>query len=136
MTDYLEQLLAFGVGELGDTMGIEITEASPGRVVARMPVAGNRQPYGLLHGGASVVLAETLGSMAAALHGGPEKAPVGIEVSATHHRSATSGYVTGTASAISLGRTLATYEIVVVDDEGRRTCTARLTCLLRDRPGT
>ena len=136
MTDYLGQLLAFGVGELGDTMGIEITEASPGRVVARMPVAGNRQPYGLLHGGASVVLAETLGSMAAALHGGPEKAPVGIEVSATHHRSATSGYVTGTASAISLGRTLATYEIVVVDDEGRRTCTARLTCLLRDRPGT
>jgi len=136
VTDYLEQLLAFGVGELGDTMGIEITEASPGRVVARMPVAGNRQPYGLLHGGASVVLAETLGSMAAALHGGPEKAPVGIEVSATHHRSATSGYVTGTASAISLGRTLATYEIVVVDDEGRRTCTARLTCLLRDRPGT
>jgi len=132
----LGQLLAFGVGELGDTMGIEITEASPGRVVARMPVAGNRQPYGLLHGGASVVLAETLGSMAAALHGGPEKAPVGIEVSATHHRSATSGYVTGTASAISLGRTLATYEIVVVDDEGRRTCTARLTCLLRDRPGT
>ena len=136
MTDYLGQLLAFGVGELGDTMGIEITEASPGRVVARMPVAGNRQPYGLLHGGASVVLAETLGSMAAALHGGPEKAPVGLEVSATHHRSATSGYVTGTASAISLGRTLATYEIVVVDDEGRRTCTARLTCLLRDRPGT
>jgi len=136
VTDYLGQLLAFGVGELGDTMGIEITEASPGRVVARMPVAGNRQPYGLLHGGASVVLAETLGSMAAALHGGPEKAPVGIEVSATHHRSATSGYVTGTASAISLGRTLATYEIVVVDDEGRRTCTARLTCLLRDRPGT
>ena len=136
MTDYLGQLLAFGVGELGDTMGIEITEARPGRVVARMPVAGNRQPYGLLHGGASVVLAETLGSMAAALHGGPEKAPVGIEVSATHHRSATSGYVTGTASAISLGRTLATYEIVVVDDEGRRTCTARLTCLLRDRPGT
>ena len=136
MTDYLGQLLAFGVGELGDTMGIEITEASPGRVVARMPVAGNRQPYGLLHGGASVVLAETLGSMAAALHGGPEKAPVGIEVSATHHRSATSGYVTGTATAISLGRTLATYEIVVVDDEGRRTCTARLTCLLRDRPGT
>jgi len=136
VTDYLGQLLAFGVGELGDTMGIEITEASPGRVVARMPVAGNRQPYGLLHGGASVVLAETLGSMAAALHGGPEKAPVGIEVSATHHRSATSGYVTATASAISLGRTLATYEIVIVDDEGRRTCTARLTCLLRDRPGT
>ena len=131
----MDQLMAFGVGELGDTMGIEITEASPERIVGRMPVAGNRQPYGLLHGGASVVLAETLGSLAAALHGGPEKAPVGIEVSATHHRSATSGSVTATATALSLGRTLATYEIVIVDDEGRRTCTARLTCLLRDRPG-
>jgi uncharacterized protein (TIGR00369 family) len=127
--------MAFGVGELAETMGIEITEASPERLVGRMPVAGNRQPYGLLHGGASVVLAETLGSIAAALHGGPEKAPVGIEISATHHRSATSGHVTGTAAAISLGRTLATYEIVIVDDEGHRTCTARLTCLLRDRPG-
>jgi 1,4-dihydroxy-2-naphthoyl-CoA hydrolase len=135
VTDYLDQLMAYGVGELGETMGIEITEASPERIVGRMPVAGNRQPYGLLHGGASVVLAETLGSMAAALHGGPEKAPVGIEVSATHHRSATSGSVTATATAISLGRTLATYEIVIVDDEGRRTCTVRLTCLLRDRPG-
>jgi len=131
----MDQLMAYGVGELGDTMGIEITEASPERIVGRMPVAGNRQPYGLLHGGASVVLAETLGSTAAALHGGPEKVPVGIEVSATHHRSATSGSVTATATAISLGRTLATYEIVIVDDEGRRTCTARLTCLLRDRPG-
>jgi uncharacterized protein (TIGR00369 family) len=127
--------MAFGVGERAETMGIEITEASPQRLVGRMPVAGNRQPYGLLHGGASVVLAETLGSTAAALHAGPEKAPVGIEISATHHRSATSGHVTGTATAISLGRTLATYEIVIVDDEDRRTCTARLTCLLRDRPG-
>ena len=131
MTDYFEHVMAAGVGELAETMGIEITEATPERLVGTMPVAGNRQPYGLLHGGASVVLAETLGSIAAALHGGPEKSPVGIEVSATHHRSATSGQVTGTATAISLGRTLATYELVIVDDEGRRTCTARLTCLLR-----
>ncbi len=136
MTDYSEQIMAFGLGELADTMGIEILEASASRMVARMPVAGNRQPYGLLHGGASVVLAETLGSMAAALHGGPEKVPVGIEVSAAHHRSATTGQVTAVASAISLGRTLATYEIVLTDDEGNRICTARLTCLLRDRPAT
>ncbi|MDA8434677.1 MAG: hotdog fold thioesterase [Actinomycetales bacterium] len=133
MTDFLEHVMAAGVGELAETMGIEITEATPQRMVGTMPVAGNRQPYGLLHGGANVVLAETLGSIAAALHGGPEKAPVGIEVSATHHRSATSGHVTGTATAISLGRTVASYEILIVDDEGRRTCTARLTCLLRDR---
>jgi uncharacterized protein (TIGR00369 family) len=133
VTDFVEHVMASGAGELADAMGIEITEATPERMVGTMPVAGNRQPYGLLHGGASVVLAETLGSIAAALHAGPEKAPVGIEVSATHHRSATSGKVTGTATAISLGRTVATYEIVIVDDEGRRTCTARLTCLLRDR---
>ena len=136
MTDFVEHVMASGAGELADAMGIEITEATPERRVGTMPVAGNRQPYGLLHGGASVVLAETLGSIAAALHAGPEKAPVGIEVSATHHRSATSGKVTGTATAISLGRTVATYEIVIVDDEGRRTCTARLTCLLRDRPSS
>jgi uncharacterized protein (TIGR00369 family) len=134
VTDYTEQVNAFGIGELAETMGIEIVSASAERMVGRMPVTGNRQPFGLLHGGASVVLAETLGSMAAAIHGGPERVPVGIEISATHHRSATSGYVSAEATAISLGRTLATYEIVIRDDEGRRTCTARLTCLLRDRP--
>jgi len=134
VTDYLEHVLALGSGELAESMGMEITEASPERLVARMPVAGNRQPYGLLHGGASVVLAETLGSLGAALHAGPERIAVGIEISATHHRSATSGHVTGTATPISLGRTLATYEIVIVDDEDRRVCTSRLTCLLRDRP--
>ena len=134
MTDFLDQVAATGLGELAETMGIELREASADRLVGRMPVAGNRQPFGLLHGGASVVLAETLGSIAANMHAGPERVAVGIEVSATHHRSATSGHVTGTATAISLGRTVATYEIVILDDEGRRTCTSRLTCLLRDRP--
>jgi uncharacterized protein (TIGR00369 family) len=135
VTDFADQVMAFGMGELGDTMGIEMLEATPERLVATMPVAGNRQPFGLLHGGASVVLAESLGSIGAALHGGPEKVPVGIEINATHHRSATSGTVTGTATAISLGRTLATYEVVITDEEGRRLCTSRITCLLRDRPG-
>jgi uncharacterized protein (TIGR00369 family) len=134
VTDFLEQVKAMGSGELGERMGIEILEASAERMVGRMPVEGNRQPFGLLHGGANVVLAETLGSVAAALHAGPDRYPVGIEVSATHHRSATSGFVTGEARAITLGRTLATYEIVVTDESGDRTCTARLTCLLRDRP--
>jgi 1,4-dihydroxy-2-naphthoyl-CoA hydrolase len=134
VTDYLEHVMTLGLGELAETMGIEILEAGPDRMVGRMPVHGNRQPFGLLHGGASVVLAETLGSIAAAIHGGPEKVPVGIEISATHHRSATSGHVTAEARAISLGRTLATYEILIEDDDARRVCTARLTCLLRDRP--
>ena len=134
MTEFIDAVTASGLGELAESMGIEIVSASAEHMVGRMPVAGNRQPYGLLHGGASVVLAETLGSIAAALHGGPERVPVGIEISATHHRSATSGHVTAEARAISLGRTLATYEILIVDDEGRRVCTSRLTCLLRDRP--
>jgi len=125
---------AVPLGELAETMGIEILEASAARTVGRMPVAGNRQPFGLLHGGANVVLAESLGSIGAALHGGPERVPVGIEINATHHRSATSGQVTGTATAITLGRTLASYEVVIVDDEGARLCTSRITCLLRDRP--
>jgi uncharacterized protein (TIGR00369 family) len=134
VTDHLEQVAELGLGELATTMGIELTAATGEQVAGRMPVAGNRQPFGLLHGGANVVLAETLGSIAAALHAGPDHYPVGIEVGATHHRAATDGHVHGVATAISAGRTLATYEIVVTDDQGRRTCTARLTCLIRPRP--
>ncbi|MEU6412434.1 hotdog fold thioesterase [Microbispora sp. NPDC046933] len=113
-------------------MGIEILEASAERVVGRMPVEGNTQPFGLLHGGASCVLAETLGSTGAALHAGAGRIAVGIEISATHHRSATSGHVTAVATRVHGGRTLATYEIEITDDLGRRVCTARLTCMLRD----
>jgi uncharacterized protein (TIGR00369 family) len=118
---------------LNEQMGIVVVEASPERVVATMPVEGNTQPYGLLHGGASCVLAEALGSYGAALHarrlfGG---IAVGIEISATHHRSVTSGTVTGVATPVHLGGLLATYEIVITDDQDRRVCTARLTCVLR-----
>jgi uncharacterized protein (TIGR00369 family) len=113
-------------------MGIKITEASAKRAVATMPVAGNTQPYGLLHGGASCVLAETLGSLAAALHAGPDRFTVGIEINATHHRAASSGLVTAVATMVHGGGTLATYDIVISDDRGRRVCTARLSCLLRD----
>jgi 1,4-dihydroxy-2-naphthoyl-CoA hydrolase len=112
-------------------MGIEILEGSPERVVGRMPVEGNTQPYGLLHGGASVVLAETLGSVGSALHAGPSRIAVGLDINATHHRAARSGFVTGTATALSLGNTLACYEVVITDDEDRRVCTCRITCLLR-----
>jgi uncharacterized protein (TIGR00369 family) len=121
---------------LVERMGITIVEASAERVVGTMPVAGNVQPYGLLHGGASCVLAETLGSLGAALHAGLERFTVGIEISATHHRSASSGLVTGVASMLHGGRTVTTYEVVISDDQGRRVCTSRLTCLLSDRfPG-
>ena len=131
----VEELIAFmpeGNGRLNEKMGVELVEVSAERVVATMPVEGNTQPYGLLHGGASVVLAETLGSIGAALHAGPGKAVVGLDINATHHRAARSGLVTGVATPISLGRTLACYEIVVTDDTGARTCTSRITCLIRD----
>jgi 1,4-dihydroxy-2-naphthoyl-CoA hydrolase len=119
---------------LDTKMGVELLEVSPERIVARAPVAGNTQPLGLWHGGASCVLAETLGSIGATAHGLPEKVAVGVDINATHHRPVTSGWVTGTATAIRLGRTIASYEIVITDDAGRRVCTARITCQLIDRP--
>ena len=118
------------MGGLNEKMGIELTEISAERVVGTMPVEGNTQPYGLLHGGASVVLAETLGSVGSAVHAHPDKLSVGIEINATHHRSATSGTVTGVATAIHLGRTMATYEVVITDERGKRVCTSRITCAL------
>jgi 1,4-dihydroxy-2-naphthoyl-CoA hydrolase len=132
----METYLAASKNTLADRMGITILEASAERVVGTMPVAGNIQPYGLLHGGASCVLAETLGSLGSALHGGPDRVTVGIEINATHHRAATTGEVTGVATLLHGGRTVTTYEIVISDAAGRRVCTSRLTCLLIDRvPG-
>jgi 1,4-dihydroxy-2-naphthoyl-CoA hydrolase len=97
-----------------------------------MPVEGNTQPYGLLHGGASAVLAETLGSVGSMLHGGSTKIAVGVDLNCTHHRGARSGLVTGVATPLHRGRSTATYEIVITDEQDKRVCTARLTCLLRD----
>jgi uncharacterized protein (TIGR00369 family) len=133
IADYMDFLMKRGSGELGEKMGIEILEASPDRVVGRMPVEGNRQPIGLLHGGANAVLAEGLGSIASQLHAGLNRTSVGIEISCTHHKSATSGFVTGVATVISRGKTVTCYEIVITTDEGVRTCTARLTCLILDK---
>lgn len=122
-------------GALPERMGIEVLEATPERVVARMPVEGNTQPYGILHGGASVVLAETVGSIGSALHAGTMgKVSVGLDINATHHRAARSGWVTATATPVTLGGTITCYDVVISDEEGRRTCTSRITCLLRDLP--
>lgn len=120
------------MGELNEKLGVVFLEASPERVVATMPVEGNRQPYGLLHGGASVALAESLGSCLAALNCPPERSAVGIDINATHHRSALSGLVTATTTPLNVGRTLVTSETVVRDDQDRRVCTVRLTCMLRE----
>jgi uncharacterized protein (TIGR00369 family) len=129
-----EEFLKFykerGSGALDQKMGIKILEAEPGRIVGTMPVEGNTQPMGLLHGGANVVLAESLGSIGTSLHAGPNRKIVGVDINATHHKSATSGLVTGVATAISLGKTLCSWEIVITNEAGERTCTARITCLI------
>ena len=125
----------FSAGDLGTRMGVRVVEASPERVVGTMPVAGNTQPYGLLHGGASAVLAETLGSVGSMLHGGITKIAVGVDLNCTHHRGVRSGQVTGVATPVHRGRSTATYEIVITDEQDKRVCTARLTCLLRDAQG-
>lgn len=123
------------LGELDKKMGVIIVEQSAQRVIATMPVDGNRQSFGLLHGGASVAFAEALGSWAAVIHARSiGKSAVGLDINATHHASATSGIVTGVATAVRLGRTVTSHEIVVTDDQGRRLCTARITNLLVAQP--
>ncbi|MFF9483134.1 PaaI family thioesterase [Streptomyces sp. NPDC014733] len=124
----------FSAGNLGSRMGVQVLAAGPDRVVGTMPVEGNTQPYGLLHGGASAVLAETLGSVGAMLHGGPSKLAVGVDLNCTHHRGVRSGLVTGVATPVHRGRSTATYEVVISDEADKRVCTARLTCMLRDAP--
>jgi uncharacterized protein (TIGR00369 family) len=122
-------------GTLLDLMGIVLTEATPERIVGTMPVKGNVQPYGLLHGGASCVLAETLGSIGSALHAANfDKVAVGVDINATHHRAVRDGIVTGVAKPIYLGRTTTSYEIVITDERDKRVCTARITCQLIQAP--
>ena len=130
----VEQVNAMAVGTLHERMGVTFTEISLSRAVATMPVAGNTQPYGLLHGGASVVLAEGVGSFLAVVLAGPGRAAVGVDINATHHRPVMSGTVTAVATPIAVGRTTASIEIVLTDEEGRRTCTCRFTAQLRDAP--
>ncbi|MFZ4065331.1 MAG: PaaI family thioesterase [Rhodoluna sp.] len=121
-----------GLGELAEKMGIEILELTPTYGVATMPAEGNRQPLGIVHGGAYVVLAETLGSMCATLAAGVGRHAVGIEINASHTKSAKGGVVTATARAVNVGRNLATHEIAVEDEEGNRLSTIRITNFLRD----
>lgn len=130
----LEWATARGMGALAEKMGIEFTEFSVERSVGTMPVEGNTQPVGLVHGGAYVVLGESLGSMAANLHAGPGRLAVGVDINATHTRSATSGTVTGVCTPIHLGRSITVHEIVISDDQGRRCSTIRITNMIKDLP--
>ena len=121
-----------GVGELADSMGIKILELSAESGIATMPAEGNRQPLGIVHGGAYVVLAETLGSMCAYVAAGEGRHAVGIEINASHTRSCTSGLITATAKAVNIGKNLTTHEVVVTDENGTRLSTVRITNFLRD----
>jgi 1,4-dihydroxy-2-naphthoyl-CoA hydrolase len=125
-----------GMGALNHKLGVTVLEASAERVVATMPVEGNTQPYGLLHGGASVALAESLGSLGSAIHAQPDRISVGVDINATHHRAVTGGVVTGVATPLHLGRTMASWEVAITDERDRRVCTCRITCALvpKERP--
>lgn len=125
-----EEIRRSARGTLIERMGIDIIELTAERTVATMPVEGNTQPAGLLHGGASAALAETVASYAAIAHAGTGGGVVGLDLNATHHKGARSGTVTAVATALHLGRTLASYDITVTDESGQRVCTARLTCMI------
>lgn len=122
------------MGALAERMGIRLVECVPERVVMTMPVEGNTQPFGLLHGGANAVLVESAGSIGAAMHAGPGNMVVGLDINVTHHRSAREGMVTAVATPLSLGRTVTSYQVTVTDAEHRLLCTGRLTCLVRPVP--
>jgi uncharacterized protein (TIGR00369 family) len=128
----LDWALSRGVGSLAEKMGFEWLEFTAERCAARMPVEGNTQPVGLFHGGAYVVLGESLGSMHANFHAGPGRLAVGVDINATHTRSATSGWVTGVCTPLHLGRSITVHEIVVTDGAGRRCSTVRITNHIKD----
>jgi uncharacterized protein (TIGR00369 family) len=130
--ELMERLVSTRGGELAVKLGIDFLELSASHSVARMPVEGNRQVIGLLHGGAHVVLGESLGSVSSAIHAGPGRYAVGIEINATHSRSVSEGWVVATCEALVLGRTLCTHEIVIRDEAGTRLSTVRMSNLLRD----
>lgn len=132
--DGMQWMQERGMGALAEKMGMQFTEFSLERCVATLPVEGNTQPVGLMHGGAYVVLGESLGSMAANLHAGPGRLAVGVDINATHTRSATSGIVTGVCTPVHLGRSIAVHEIAVTDDQGRRLSTIRITNMIKDMP--
>ncbi|MDR2566008.1 MAG: hotdog fold thioesterase [Bifidobacteriaceae bacterium] len=124
------------LGELASKLGIEIIDPSPDHFVGRMPVAGNRQPFGRLHGGATAALGETLGSLAATAHAaGQGRIAVGVDVNTTHYLGVRDGHVTGTARPLHLGEHLTSHEVTVEDDSGRLIATVRITNMLLD-PGT
>lgn len=132
----LNVLNGFSANTMLDTIGIEFTEFGDNYLIARMPVDHRTvQPFRLLHGGASVVLAESLGSTASiyCLEDMNQKAVVGVEVNANHLRSAKSGFVYGKVTPIRIGRSIHVWHIEITDEAGKQTCVSRLTVAVVDR---
>ena len=119
-------------GTLMPRLGIEFLEATGERVVATMPVEGNMQPFGVMHGGATAALCETVGSLGAALAAGEDKIALGIEINVNHIRAVREGTVTATAVPLHTGSTTAVWDIRVVDDHQRLTAVSRLTLAIRN----
>lgn len=126
--DSLPEWAAGIVSPLDLKLGLELTVLSAEKVVGSIPISGNEQPFGLLHGGANAVLVETLGSMGAMAHGHPDRAGVGVDLNITHLRQAQGERVTGTATAVHLGNSMVTYQVDLHDEDGTLTATGRLTC--------
>lgn len=126
----LDTLNSWGHGNMIEVFGIEFIDVQPDFIKAKMPVdSRTKQPYGLLHGGASVVLAETLGSIAASLAVADpiSQRGVGVEINANHMKSVTEGFVIGTCTALKIGKTLHVYDIKIHDESGNLVCVSRLT---------
>ena len=124
------------VQSIHDLLDVEFLQTGPDRVVLRIPVDWRvHQPYGILHGGVSALLAESAASLGAALAAGPDRSVVGIELNASHLRSVREGHLTAEATPVRVGRTVQVWRIALSDDDGRAICEARCTVSVLDRPG-
>jgi 1,4-dihydroxy-2-naphthoyl-CoA hydrolase len=125
-----------GRQSIHELLDVEVVEAGPERVVMRLPVDWKvHQPYGILHGGVSALLAESAASFGGALAAGPDRSVVGIELSASHLRSLRDGHLIADATPVRVGRTVQVWRISLSDDEGRAICEARCTLAVLGAPG-
>jgi uncharacterized protein (TIGR00369 family) len=123
----------YGLGELAERMGIKLIEVSANKTIGTMPVQGNRQPLGLLNGGANAILAETLGSIAANVAAYPDRVAVGVDINVTHHKGVKDGFVKGIATPLHIGKTTGSYFIEILNDKDERSASARLTVFFKEK---
>jgi 1,4-dihydroxy-2-naphthoyl-CoA hydrolase len=128
--------IPIGQHDIHELLDVEVIEATPERVVLRVPVTWKvHQPYGILHGGVSALLAESAASFGGALAAGPDRHVVGTELNASHLRSVRDGHLTATATPLRVGRTVQVWAITLTDDDGRRICEARCSLAVLGSPG-